>query len=127
MARNWKPALPTAVSFSELGTWVEGELLGQTEFQYRTGAVGCRYVLRDEDGNAYAFNATAVLRQQMAAVSVGDYIRVEYVGDFQTGNGMMAKDFKVLVDHDYRRHPELVDYDTGEIMPAEEMDALTDG
>ena len=119
--RNWKPALPITFEFVEVGDTFEGEYIGYTEFQYRTGGEGRRHYI-DVGGQEYAFNESAILSEPMSRLIEGDYIRVEFLGMMETAGGD-ARNFKVDIDSDVRAQllaareaVLMIDPETGELV-----------
>ena len=98
MARNFKSVTPLFFKFENIGDAIEGYFVDAQEFNYRNGDPAVRYIVRAEDGVDYSFNGTAVINQRMTLITRGEYIKVEYTEDVDTGNVQPAKMFEVMRD-----------------------------
>lgn len=71
-----------------------GVLIEKGEQEMRNGTVG-RYVVEGEDEKLRTFHGTTDLDDKLSLVNVGDLIRIEYLGNQNTGSGQSMKTFKV--------------------------------
>ena len=95
--RKFKKIEPRFVRFENIGETVEGWVVNARDFQFRSGNPGVKYTLRDDNGQLLEFNAPAILRERLFTVGQGEYIRVTYSGDIDTGKDSPAKNFTVEV------------------------------
>jgi len=100
MARQFKSVEPIYVRLGdgvkEIPS-IEGYLINAQDFNYRRGDAGVRYIVRSEEGVDYQFLGGAQLNPLMELVSIGEYIRVTFVEELDTGQPSPAKIYKVEV------------------------------
>ena len=80
------------MKWNSVGQTVEGVYRGQ-----RNGKYGPLTVVQTDSGEL-VYGTKAVLGRKLADVSVGDRIRIEYLGKRQSEQGREYGDFRVLVD-----------------------------
>lgn len=99
MPRTFRKLNPEQVKWEEEGAQIEGFLRGASVVQFNTGPTP-RYTFEREDGSLVFCFATTILQSLMESVEIGDYVRVTYTGDSETGTGQRAKLFDVEVAED---------------------------
>ena len=80
------------MKWNSVGQTVEGVYRGQ-----RNGKFGPLTVVQTDSGEM-VYGTKAVLGRKLADVSVGDRVRIEYLGKRQSEQGREYGDFRVLVD-----------------------------
>lgn len=87
----------TRVVFDEYGDSIKGTFIGPEEIAPQNGEPFTLLLLRGDDDVVYALNSSYKLDQAFGKVNPGDYVRVTYVKEIDTGEASPMKDFKVEV------------------------------
>lgn len=91
---------PEFFQLTEEDSVLEGIYVESESFFYRNGDEGRRYILCDEDDKLKrtSINGNATLNRQMDRVLPGTYVRIEFVGTYETANGTTGKICKVQAE-----------------------------
>lgn len=78
------------VQFTEKGQVLQGELVNKRDGQY-----GKVFDIRTDDGEEKTVFGTTILEDKMQSASIGDEVRITFLGHMETNTGRNAKNFKV--------------------------------
>jgi hypothetical protein len=90
--RHFEPIETNFFRFSEVGQEVEGEIIN---IDTETSQDVILYSVKDDEGTVRKFHDSTMLKDLLAQVKLGDYIKVVYVGDEPMSEGKTLKVFKV--------------------------------
>ena len=82
--------------FINMGDFVEGKLKSTSISSLNTKI----YHVERSDGSKVAFYGSAVINTKMSNVAVGDYFKLEYIGDKRSQEGKPYKNYKLYVPTD---------------------------
>lgn len=91
---------PTRIIFDTIGDQFIGQYIGIEHIEPDNGKDEPfdLYLFRGRDGELYAINKSYKLAQAMEKVSEGDWVRITYIKDIDTGRNLNPlKDFRVDV------------------------------
>lgn len=92
-SRNFEELTSNFVKFEEIGQEIEGEIIN---IDSETSQDVTLYSIKDDDGVVRKFHDSTQLKDLLAQVKLGDYIKVIYVADNPMAQGKSLKVFKVL-------------------------------
>ena len=91
---------PEFFRLDEEDSVLEGIYVESESFFYRNGDEGKRYTFCDEDNKLKrtTVNGNATLNRQMDRILPGTFVRIEFVGTYETLNGTIGKICKVQAE-----------------------------
>ena len=92
--RTFKSITPGFVKWTEEGQSVEGELQKIDEIAMANGTVK-KYELLDDNGELKSFLGGKILDSALSVLSLGDYIKITFLGEDKTSAGQKLNLFNV--------------------------------